>query len=416
MIIEFTLGNFLSFKDKKTLSLEATAVTEHKDSVFKIRKQKLLKSVVLYGANSSGKSNFIKGMAIMREIILASAEKSSVSTNDITPFLLNTATEKEPSFFEILFLINGIRYRYGFEIDKLKVYGEWLFELKGKKEKPMFLREGDGIAVTSIFEEGNGLESRTRDNALFLSIVDQFNGEISGKLMRWFNNWVTMTGVNHKIYEKATFLLLKDDKYKKQIVSFFRDLDLGFETLELKEEKLNNSSSNKSIVQIDTIHKKYDAQDDFVGFRSFDLREQESSGTNKIFDIAGYIFAFLAKGGVLVIDELNAKLHPLMTHAITNLFNSEEYNPYDAQLIFTTHDTNLLSYGKFRRDQIYFVEKDRYGASDLHSLAEFREEEGKKVRKDRSFEKDYIAGRYGGIPFVGNFDELLAEVTDGEEN
>ncbi len=156
------------------------------------------------------------------------------------------------------------------------------------------------------------------------------------------------------------------------------------------------------------MHKTFDVNGKQVGFRDFNLREQESSGTNKVIDISGPIFDTLLGGGVLVIDELDAKLHPLMTAAITNLFNSPDYNTNNAQLIFATHDTNLLSYGRFRRDQIYFLEKDKYEASDLYSLIEYKEDgASKKIRKDRSFEKDYINGRYGAIPFIGNFEELL---------
>jgi AAA15 family ATPase/GTPase len=163
----------------------------------------------------------------------------------------------------------------------------------------------------------------------------------------------------------------------------------------------------ETVAKINTVHKKFDEDGNQIGFRDFELRSQESSGTNKVIDISGPIFDTMLEGGVLVIDELDAKLHPLMTAAITNLFNSPEYNTNNAQLIFATHDTNLLSYGRFRRDQIYFIEKDKYEASDLYSLIEYKEDNA-KIRKDRSFEKDYITGRYGAIPFIGNFGNLLA--------
>jgi len=161
--------------------------------------------------------------------------------------------------------------------------------------------------------------------------------------------------------------------------------------------------------KIKTLHKKYNKENKEVGYVEFDMRNQESAGTNKVFNISGPIFDVLQKGGVLVIDELDSSLHPLMTLAITRLFNSEKENSKNAQLIFTTHDTNLFSYGKYRRDQIYFVEKDRYGASDLYSLVEYREEDGTKIRKDRSFEKDYIQGRYGAVPYIGDISKIISE-------
>jgi AAA15 family ATPase/GTPase len=424
MIIEFTVGNFLSFKEKKTLSLKATSITEYKDSTFTFGKNKLLKSVVLYGANSSGKSNLIKAMSIMKLIVMTSVEKSSISKNKVIPFLLNTETENQPSFFEVIFLIGKTKYRYGFELDSAIIHGEWLFELKGKNEIPLFIREKDGIGITDDFEEGDGLESKTRDNALFLSVTDQFNGIVSGKIIKWFNNWATISGLRHENYQGLTFSLLEKKKSKAKLLDFFKDLDLGFNEIKLRKEKFKkhflpgdlpseiledivSDMQGKTMVRIETIHKKFDKKGECIGEVNFDLRERESSGTNKVIDISGPIFDTLINGGILVIDELDAKLHPLMTAAITNLFNSPEYNLKNAQLIFATHDTNLLSYGRFRRDQIYFLEKDKYEATDLYSLIEYKEDNA-KIRKDRSFEKDYITGRYGAIPFIGNFGNLLA--------
>lgn len=282
-----------------------------------------------------------------------------------------------------------------------------------------------GIGVSDDFQEGSHLEPKTRENALFLSVVDQFNGEIAGSIIKWFNNWGTISGLSHENYRGVTFSLLENKKSKERLLDFFKDLDLGFEQIKFRKEKFQKNLlpndipsellediitdlRGKTVARINTIHKKYDEKGNQVGFEDFDLREQESSGTNKVFDISGPIFDTLLDGGILVIDELDAKLHPLMTAAITNLFNSPEYNTNNAQLVFATHDTNLLSYGRFRRDQIYFLEKDKYEASDLYSLIEYKEEGANgKIRKDRSFEKDYINGRYGAIPFIGNFEELL---------
>ncbi|GLB52494.1 abortive infection protein [Neptunitalea chrysea] len=425
MIIEFTVGNFLSFKENKTLSLEATNITEHNNSTFKIGNFKLLKSAVLYGANSSGKSNFIKAISTMKKIVLTSVERTSASKFEVIPFLLNTTTKNEPTFFEVVFIIEKTRYRYGFEIDSNSILGEWLFKLEKHDEVPLFIREENGIGVTDEFVEGRGLESKTRENALFVSVVDQFNGEISARIIQWFDNLGTISGLSHENYRGVTFSLLDKKTSKEKLLDFFKDLDLGFEQLKFRKEKFQesilpsdipsdllddiiNDLQGKTIARINTVHKIFDDNGNQVGLEDFELREQESSGTNKIIDISGPIFDILLAGGVLVIDELDAKLHPLMTAAITNLFNSPDFNNNNAQLIFATHDTNLLSYGKFRRDQIYFLEKDKFEASDLYSLIEYKEEGSeKKIRKDRSFEKDYIKGRYGAIPFIGNFEEIL---------
>ena len=192
MLLEFSVGNFLSFKIKTTLSLAATSIKEHIDTnIFSAERIDLLKGAVIYGANASGKSNFIRAMSTMRRLVLQSFDQSSTDELDVTSFLLSTETEKAPSFFEAIFIIENVRYRYGFEVNNKQVHAEWLFEAPKNAEKPMFLREYDGIEVMKNFPEGKDLEERTRDNALFLAVADQFNGKIAKKIMHWFNNFIT---------------------------------------------------------------------------------------------------------------------------------------------------------------------------------------------------------------------------------
>lgn len=426
MLIEFSVANYLSFKDKTTLSLLSTSIKEHKDkNIFSTKRHDLLKGAVLYGANASGKSNFIKAMSTMLRLILFSFEKSSTEELGIKPFLLSTETENAPSSFEVVFLIDNIRYRYGFEVDDTAIHAEWLYEAIKHSEKPLFIREKDGIEVMEkSFPEGKDLEERTRDNALFLAVIDQFNGKIAKKIMHWFSNFITVSGLSHEGYKAVTFGLLEDKKTRPLLLDFYKKLDLGFDDittdkkpfdpkelpdiLESLVKQLITDLQDSFRIDIRTIHKKYDAKNKIAGKVEFDMRSQESSGTNKLFNISGPLFDVLNDGGVLVIDELDASLHPLLTLAITKLFNSAEFNHKNAQLIFATHDTNLLNYGNYRRDQIYFVEKNKYGASEMYSLVEYKEE-GKTIRKDRSFEKDYIEGRYGAIPFIGNLSNVVKE-------
>jgi len=418
MLLEFTVGNFLSFKDKKTLSLESTSITEHKESnVVKTGRYDLLKSAVIYGANSGGKSNLIKAMSTMRRIVLHSFDSSSTKKLDVTPFLLNTETEGSSSFFEMLFLIDNVRYRYGFEVNNAGIKAEWLFETQKKTEKQLFIREGDIIEITNAFSEGEDLEEKTRENALFLAVVDQFNGKTARRIIQWFNDFVTISGLSHEGYKKSTFSVLEDKKTRYSVLDFYKNLDLGFDNVTIwYEDKSDIFDDITDIlppwdhrdsynIRIETRHQKYDKSNMPIRTIEFDMRNQESSGTNKLFNISGSIFEILSNGGILVVDELDASLHPLLTLAVTKLFNSTEHNPKNAQLIFATHDTNLLHYGNYRRDQIYFVEKDNYGASDLYSLVEYKED-GKTIRKDRSFERDYIQGRYGAIPFIGNLSNI----------
>lgn len=427
MLLEFSVANFLSFQERKTLSLVASSISDFKDTnTITSERHTLLKGAVIYGANASGKSNFIRAMSTMKRIVMLSFNQSSTNSLDVTPFLLNTETENSASYFEVYFEILKVRYRYGFEVTNKEVVSEWLYESKKNAEKLLFVREGDGIEIAPSFKEAENLESKTRDNALFLSVIDQFNGGTAKRIMSWFNNFITISGLTHENYEMVTFKMLEKEKTVKTLGDFYSSLDLGFERISIEKEKFNPKTipenAPESLVKllikdfegafrfkINTLHKKFNKDNVHIEEVEFDMRSQESAGTNKVFNISGPIFDVLHDGGVLVIDELDSSLHPLMTLAITRLFNSEKENPNNAQLIFTTHDTNLFSYGKYRRDQIYFVEKDKYGASDLYSLVEYKEEDGNKVRKDRSFESDYIQGRYGAVPYIGDISKIVAE-------
>lgn len=424
MLIEFSVGNFLSIKDRQTLRLDASSISEHKEQLIDAARYQLLRSAVIYGANASGKSNVLKAMAMMRQLVITSAERSSTAEIEVEPFLLSTETEDKPSYFEVLFLLNDIRYRYGFEVDRKAVRAEWLFEAKKNHEKALFLREDEEINVSKEFKEGKGLEGKTRTNALFLAVCDQFNGEIARGVFAWFNNWLSVSGLVHSTFRNILFRLLDAPPIQDNLLKIVNQLDLGFLEVRLQKEEMDIDSQHLGTLSnenkqkffelfegqfttgIKTVHKKYDSEKNLIQNVIFDLDTNESAGTNKFFDLLAPIYLVLNKGGILVVDELDAKLHPLMTQAIIQLFNQPELNPNNAQLIFATHDTNLLSGKLFRRDQIYFTEKDQYGATSLYSLVEYQEDDGKKVRKDRSFEEDYIHGRYGAIPFIGDLSKI----------
>lgn len=403
MLLEFTVGNFLSFKEKKTFSLEAGGISEYKDNVIQKGKYKVLRSAVIYGANSSGKSNFIRALEFMVDTVKSSSKLNSTDKLSAKPFLLNDKTENLPSHFEILFTKFGNRYRYGFELDNEKIHEEWLYILtpNSKKETLYFIRNIDGIGVSDIFEEAKLFIENTRENGLFLSLLDQLNIEVAKDIMRSFSFVYVQSGLEHERYINMTSALHQDDSFEDIIEKFINRLNLGFKSFNMEVD------SNKSFKKrINTIHNIFDNSGNKVGEREFKLVDHESSGTNKIFDISGYIALTLHLGLQLFIDELDAKLHPILTQEIIKLFNNPETNLQNAQLIFTTHDTNLLGAKLFRRDQIWFTEKDDLEATDLYSLLEFKDEDGNTIRKDRSFEKDYIMGRYGAIPYISNFQEI----------
>ncbi len=425
MLLEFSVGNFLSFKDRVTISMEAAGISEFPENTFQQERYRLLKTAVVYGANASGKSNLMRAMSTMRYLVRSSAQRSSADGFEVTPFLLSTETEKQPCFFEVLFLLESVRYRYGFEVLGKEVRSEWLFQAKAQVENCLFIREGELIEVGKKFPEGENLEEKTRANALFLSVADQFNGPLAKRIMAWFANWNTISGSIHEEYRTITRDLFREGAKREALLEFIRELDLGFRHLEIREEENEVDvyrkypgmvsfvkepqaiyGSKEDRVNFNTRHDVFDPEGKKAGEQVFDMKSQESAGTNKLFDLLGPIFYTLQKGSVLVVDELDSKLHPLLTKTLLGLFHSRESNRLNAQLVFATHDTNLLSYGDFRRDQVYFVEKDRSGATDLYSLLEYKED-GQTVRKDRSFEKDYIQGRYGAIPYFGDFSKFM---------
>lgn len=432
MLIDFEVGNYLSFKDPVRLSMLAVnPYKEHlEDNTFGIGTgdSRLLKSAAIYGANASGKSNLIAAMNFMRRFILSSSKDTQVEDEiPVKPFLLDAATEIAPSRFEISFIQGGIRYRYGFEADRKAVRKEWLLCAVKSKEKTLFLREDDGIEVGEDFKEGAGLEEKTRDNALFLSVVAQFNGETAGRVIKWFSGFRTVHGLYDQEFESYAARCLQDAAKHGPLVSLIRDADVGIADLSVTETamapdepmfKTSLSDIKKMFrsqvqLKIFAIHQRFrDGEpEDLV---PFNFNEMESEGTKKFLRMAAPLLDCLSNGSVVAIDELDAKLHPLLTKAIVGLFNSATSNPKGAQLIFVTHDTNLLEYGKLRRDQIWFTEKTRLSATALYSLAEFKLPDGAKIRNDAALESNYIRGRYGAIPYLGNFKTILQEKVHGK--
>lgn len=422
MLFSFTIGNYRSFLERKTLDMEPASISEFRQNIIKRAQYSFLSTAVIYGANASGKSNLLRGINTMKRIVVENFDKNSVSEIPYDPYLLNTKSANEPTFYEVIFWAGNTKYRYGFEANRTSILSEWLFVFKKKTEKPLFLRVPEGIEVMRSFPEGKDLEEKTRDNALFLSVVDQFNGHTASTIMKWFRNFNIISGLSHDNYRAVTFAMLDKPELNAILTNYFSEIGLGFDSIKLERKDFNPNElpadlpeellkqlvtdlEGKELVNLRTVHKVFDEEHNFVKEVEFDVRRQESAGTNKIIDLSGPVFDTLKDGGVLIVDELDAKLHSLLTLSIIKLFQNQEINKAGAQLIFATHDTNILSICELRRDQIYFVEKDRFGASDLYSLVEYNKDG--KVRKDRSFEKDYINGRYGAIPYFGSSDKLL---------
>jgi len=412
MLIEFSVQNFRSFKERATLSLEASTDDWLEDEcVATVDGLRLLKSAAIFGANAGGKSNFLKAMAVFRDFVRNSSKETQQGEKiPVAPFRLHLDTESAPTLFEVLFLQNGTRYRYGFEATVDRVETEWLFRQKNStRETCLFTREGAKFKVSAEFKEGRGLEERTRSNALFLSVAAQFNGTIAGEVFNWLNRFHNISGLDDADNNAAAAKWLENKDYSAQIKELLRQADVGIEDIRAVEKPMyafrdravefGGHSKSETDFSIKTYHKKYNAQEIPVGWVEFDLDADESKGTHKFLTLAGPFLEALTTGSILFVDELEARLHPRLTRAVVSQFNSYT-NDRDSQLIFASHDAGLLDSKRIRRDQAWFIEKDDFGASRLYSLADFR------VRKDAKFEKEYLFGQFGGVPRIRNFQDI----------
>lgn len=422
MLLQFSVQNYKAFKDKATLSMVASNYFKEfqEENLVTVGNLKVVKSAVIYGANASGKTKLLDAIKFMTRLVLDSSSNLQIGDSiDVQPFLLNSKSEKLPSEFEIIFQTERGRFRYGFEVNKEKVVSEWLFFKPFTKEIELFYREGDEICVhDKEFSRGKFVvkEKLLRNNALLVSVAAQFNDELATVVLAWFNSLKILNSIKEHEFQGFTMIQIdKDNYFKKRVIDFLNHSDILVH--DIKNESINTDDLPKNIadeilmkikhsnkLQSPTIfsdvifsYKKFSHSKKEVGEVNFSLRKDESNGTRKLFALAGPILDVLENGYTLVVDELDTQLHPNLVHRIISLFNSSEYNKKNAQLIFNTHNTNLLDEDLFRRDQIWFTEKNQFGEASLYSLSDFKSTE---VTKRDSFEKNYLKGSYGAIPLL----------------
>lgn len=440
MVIEYQVKNYLSFKDLTIFSMVGMkSFKEHEpDNVIQFdEKLKILKSASIYGNNGSGKSNFVKSLVFMKGFVLNSFRDALLEDNNkkisLKKFLLNKECETLPSHFELSFIIDKIIYRYGFEVESEKISKEWLYHTTSK-ETPLFTRDNNKIVVNkSSFKEGLGLESKVKDNVLFLTRIAHDEGIISNEIINWFRKIKFINGINDSSYKLYTIKLLKEDKdfqiWISKFVSFLEISKLSTEekdTLEVNIEKIKETNQDEELIdllfsiqrmqakqpkqdQIITWHKKYDANNFLIDTIPFNFDEQESDGTKKLVYLLGPWYTTLKKGNLLVVDELDSRLHTNLIKYLVKFFH--ESNDSNAQLIFVTHNTDILSKDYLRRDQIWFIEKNQFGSSEMYSLGDFKSEQ---VRKKSAFDKNYIEGKYGAVPLFDDNNKLI-DLLHGQE-
>jgi uncharacterized protein len=403
-IIEFSVENFKIFKEKVTFSM----LTKKNSHSFARGGKNLLRTSLIYGPNASGKSTLLQALTILRSGVIYSTNAKEGSDLQYHPFKLSQNKNK-PIFFEIVFSLSKNLFRYNFSIQKNEIITENLFKIlsTGKEEKYL-VRKKQNIKLFNVFNNKNNediKEHKTRKEVLFISAASQWKDELSMQIVEGFKDINVISGPDSGNYRAYTIRLFKEDPgMKKRILDLLKKADFCIDDgeagkIELPEtirEQLASLTQEipKEVDTIDFLHGKYDAKGNKIGVEKFNMSE-ESAGTQKFFDVLGPIVETLEKGRVLLIDEFDNSLHPLLTKLIIDLF--EKNNPKNAQLIVTTHDTSLLSYkNAFIKDQFWFTEKDQFGAGSLFSLAEFDSE----LRNDTEYSRKYLEGRFGALPFI----------------
>lgn len=426
MILEFSIENYLSFKDKVTFSFEAASIKEHPEHVFETEngKYNILLGALLYGANGSGKSNLIKSLSTMKDLVINSSKDKQVDEEiKVDFFKLSTDTINKPSTFEVAILLNGVFYRYGFSVNKEKIYKEWLLTKSKSRDVLLFSREYSRDTNSYVFEihpvftESDPIEpSIVRKNALFLSVNAQFNGRTSMEIVKWFSAITFISGTNYSDFIDYTANLIAEGTHRRFILEVLQAANLGFHDVKVQKKEITDemltglpiefkklflASKNRSIINIRTIHNKRDHFGRKVGEVEFDLMTEESLGSQKFFALTGPIFNSLIKGSLLVVDEFDARLHPDLSKFIISIFQNPLNNSRNAQFLFSSHNTQFLDRTLFRRDELFFIDKTETESSFLYNINNMSKliPDMPTVRNDASFEKDYLEGKYGAVPF-----------------
>ena len=417
MLIEFSVVNYRSIKTRQTLSLAMAKGGElagnNGFSPEAPNPVPLLRSAAIYGPNASGKSNFIEALRTMKRVVVTSASDSQRGDLlPLTPFRLDSETELEPSEFEVHFIAEGCRYQYGFSATKERVMEEWLLAYphgrpqrwigrKWSREKKTY----DWDRMSALTGQKQLWQDSTRPNALFLSTAVQLNCKQLEPVFDWFKRTLRLTTVTGWEPGYAASLC-REPEQRTKILDFLKAADIDIQDIHVEVEKFSTKHLPDDMP--DDFKEKIldDLKDrEFFNIKTVHLSEQgkeiefdfddESDGTRKLFAFSGPWLDTLKNGFVMVVDELHDNLHPKLVEYLVQLFHNSKSNPNNAQLIFTTHETSILSQEFFRRDQIWFCDKDGHKATQLYPLTDFSPRKGRE-----NLEMAYLAGRYGAVPYV----------------
>ncbi len=422
MLVEFRVGNYRSFREEQTLSLVASKDTELGNNCVDRGKLQLLKATGIYGPNASGKSNFIRAMFFMKDIVIKSADYQLGKKLPVQPFLFDEKLQKEPSSFEVTFYYDEVRYRYGFTATNKRIYDEWLFAYPKERAQTWFIREFNSKTGQTQWDWGSkklkgereNLKDKTRDNVLFLSVGSQWNNKQLTTIYDWFRKKLQVIGSIGLFYPITVKLLWKTMKEKKMgeeinkfVIDFLKDADLGIYNLKIKKSDIDEIEFLREIPEeirgelMERLDENIMFKVEFLHRNKKTKKEiylplhEESDGTRRFFELAGPWLLACNNGITVFIDEIEASLHSLLVRELIKFIHK---NTEGAQLVFATHDTTLLDPELFRRDQIWFTEKDEYDSTHLYPMYDY------KPRKGEAMQKGYLAGRYGAIPIIEAFE------------
>ena len=413
MLIEFRVRNFRSLRDEQVLSLVAApdkSLRETNTVPSGITAAPLLlRSAVIYGPNAGGKSNILKAIQFMRGVVVESASLIQPGqTFNAQPFRLDSLSEGSGTGFEATFILDGVRYQYGFELNAQRITEEYLLVYKAFKPQQWFKRHYDPTTDKDHYEFSSGLkgpksvwESATRPNSLFLSMAVQLNSTQLRPIFDWFNSQLTIFNEISPLNPQFSVDMLRESERKQSICNFLTADDISIADINIITRKVPGQSVHFDIAANKTEVRNEEQEINELQFHHktengkavFGIND-ESLGTQRLLFLAGPILDILRKGLTLIVDELDSSLHSLLVRRLVELFHTPSLNTKGAQLIFTTHDTSLLAPELFRRDQIWLVEKDRDQASLLYPLSDF------SPRKNEALESGYLSGRYGALPFL----------------
>ena len=413
------------------MDLSATKITEHEEHIVEIANDKLLRVAAIYGANASGKSNVYNAFEYMTYYVLESFKfgdedgrrrKKEEDYQKVIPFLFDENSRNQETTFEVFYVDNaeqtGKIYQYGFSLKDSEVVEEWLYS-KAKTARNtyrtiFYRKSGEELEMNGFGKNHvENIKSALNKESLIVSLGAKLRIAKLKKVRDWFlENEVVNFGDPAENYFRSRMLpqgFVTSKDIQKNVVEYFSSFDESIQDFSVEEIPQEDGKETEKNYQIDTFHKMADS-DKTV---SISL-SQESNGTLKMFALYPSLKEVLEHGAVLFVDELNARLHPLLVRNIILTFLSPEINTKNAQLIFTTHDVWQFSNELLRRDEIWMVDKKQDGASDLYSLVEFKDEEGIKIRRDEVNAKKYMTGSYGAIPALKPMKMLRGGTGDGE--